>query len=108
MSRLPSGCSAERAVDFNGMRCAACGTQWENDDPEPPPCRTGVRALAPLVVQGEPVVARVDLAGVPVTPPPELVERMVAAYEAWRNTGLDGRQRGMRAAWRMFLDEVGQ
>jgi hypothetical protein len=113
MSRPRVGCAAVHAVDFNGMRCAACGTQWDHDDPEPPPCRTGARALVTVNAPAEPVVEQLTLLRVPVLLSDGLALSMAAAYHAAygriaRADPVAPRLAGMAAAWRVFLDEAGQ
>ncbi len=111
MSPRPSGCQATQGP--GGVRCVACGMQWDLDDADPPDCRTltPARARGTPFVNGrylgdpEPVAAPARTVAAPVDLSFDLADRMARAYETERGLGLNAR--AMRAAWRVFLDEVG-
>jgi hypothetical protein len=110
MSARPLSCFASPAVDFPGMRCGACGLQWEHNDLDPPTCGKGGRRRFPIATQMDiaPALARTGGATEAVVPlelPERLALRMAMAYESGATPGGAPSVAGMRLAWRVFLDE---
>ena len=96
-------CQARRYGDQ--MICAACGLNWDTNDPEPPACRKVDRRTK----KAKEATAGLDAAmthakarkGLPHELPDDVAVDMVKAYRA--NAG---GLAGMQAAYRLFLDRV--
>lgn len=123
--RRPDGCAAVQSSDE--MRCGRCALVWDVNDPDPPACR---RRSSDRTIGAAPALAapygspsanpgglraptpRGAFTVVPVALelPEDLAERMAAAYQAAEAATDWGSPRvaGMRAAWRVFLDEAGR
>ena len=106
--KRPHECQARQYGDQ--MICAACGLNWDVNDPEPPTCRTYDRRTR----QAKDAAARLDAAmthakarkGLPHELPDDVAVDMVKAYRANARDGLKGQIAGMQAAYRLFLDRV--
>lgn len=100
MSRRP-GCQARQHSDQ--MLCGPCGLAWDVGDPEPPACRQRASDA-----HADPDAPRVtDHVALPLELPLELAGRMADAYDASERRDPGKPAHAMRAAWRVFLDEVG-
>jgi hypothetical protein len=92
------------------MICAACGLNWDTDDPEPPECQKVDRRSKKAKSAKEGLEASFAHAKerrrVPEELPDHVAAAMVKAYHANARDGLKGRVAGMQAAWRVFLDTV--
>lgn len=101
MSRRPHLCQARQYGDQ--LICAACGLNWDTNDPEPPDCRTYDRrtrqAKATAKFEAEAQPAACDK--LPPELPPTVAAEMVTTYQAH-----GGNLKGMRAAYRLLLDRM--
>lgn len=102
MSRVPHACQARQYGDQ--LMCAACGLNWDVNDPEPPACRPTDRrtrqakATAKFEAEAKPVKGD----KLPPELPPDVASEMVKTYQAH-----GGHLKGMRAAYRLLLDRMG-
>lgn len=101
MSRRPHACQARQYGDQ--IVCAACGLNWDANDPEPPQCRAfdarTRRAKATAKFEAEaPPTAHGEL---PRELPATVAVNLERAYYA-----NGGGIRGMRAAYRLLLDTM--
>lgn len=86
------------------MICAACGLNWDTNDPEPPQCRTVDKRTkrAKAVAKFEAGLQPKTSAGkFPLELPADVAAEMVTAYQAQ-----GGSLAGMRAAYRLLLDRI--
>ena len=104
--KRPHDCQASRYGDQ--LICAACGLNWDVNDPEPPTCRTYDRRTrqAKVTAQFEQENRPAKGRGLPVELPDEVAVEMVKTYQANARDGLKGQIAGMQAAYRLFLDRV--
>lgn len=87
------------------MICAACGLNWDTNDPEPPACRK----VDKRTKKAKEATAGLDAAmahakarqGLPHELPDDVAVEMVKTFKA--NAG---GLAGMQAAYRLFLDRV--
>lgn len=97
--KRPHECQARQYGDQ--MICAACGLNWDTNDPEPPACRKRSKRVkieaAPLPLKPK---------GMPTELPVDVAAEMVKTYQANARDGLKGQIAGMQAAYRLFLDRV--
>lgn len=92
------------------MICAACGLNWDTNDPEPPECHKVDRRTK----KAREAAARLDASiahakarrGLPDELPPDVAVDMVKTYQANARDGIKGQIAGMQAAYRLFLDRV--
>lgn len=96
------------------MICAACGLNWDTNDPEPPACQKKRRQPKPPKRPGDGLF-KVDQSlfeapkarkGLPHELPDDVAVDMVKTYHANARDGLKGQIAGMQAAYRLFLDRV--
>lgn len=108
MSRRPHECLARQYGDQ--MICAACGLNWDTNDPEPPACRKVDRRSKKAREAKEGLEAAMEHAkerrGLPDELPDHVAMEMAKAYKANARGGLKGQIAGMQAAYRLFLDRV--
>ena len=106
--KRPHECLARQYGDQ--MICAACGLNWDTNDPEPPECRkVDKRTKKAKARKGLPHELPDDVAvdmvkarkGLPHELPADVAAEMVKTYQANR-----GGLAGMQAAYRLFLDRV--
>lgn len=101
MSRRPHPCQARQYGDQ--LICAACGLNWDVNDPEPPQCHTfdartrKAKATAKFEAEGQPAAGD----KLPPELPPNVVADMDKTYKAH-----GGGSKGMRAAYRLLLDTM--
>ena len=90
------------------MICAACGLNWDVNDPEPPECRKNIkRAIARVAkIEAEAAPLKPKAPKLPHELPDDVAVDMVKAYRANARDGLKGQIAGMQAAYRLFLDRV--
>ena len=92
------------------MICAACGLNWDTNDPEPPACRKVDKRTKKAKSAKEGLEAAFAHARerrrVPEELPDHVAMEMAKAYHANAREGIKGRVAGMQAAWRVFLDTV--
>lgn len=92
------------------MICAACGLNWDTNDPEPPECHKVDRRTKKAKSAKEGIEAAFAHAKerrrVPDELPDHVAMEMAKAYHANAREGIKGRVAGMQAAWRVFLDTV--
>ena len=92
------------------MICAACGLNWDANDPELPACRNVDRRTK----KAKEAAAGLDAAmthtktrkALPHELPDDVAAEMVKTYKANARDGLKGQIAGMQAAYRLFLDRV--
>lgn len=101
MTRDLHVCQARQYGDQ--LICAACGLNWDANDPEPPACRPFDRRTrqAKATVKFETENRPANRQGLPHTLPPDVVSEMVKTYQAH-----GGSVKGMRAAYRLLLDRM--
>lgn len=105
MPKRPHECLARQYGDQ--MICAACGLNWDTNDPEPPECRKVDRRTKKAKSAMEAAFAHAkERRRVPDELPDHVAMEMAKAYHANAREGIKGRVRGMQAAWRVFLDTV--
>ena len=103
--KRPHECQARQYGDQ--MICAACGLNWDVNDPEPPECRKNIkRAIAKVTAQFEQENRPAKGRGLPVELPDDVAAEMVKVYRANARDGLKGQIAGMQAAYRLFLDRM--
>ena len=91
------------------MICAACGLNWDTNDPEPPACRKNIKRAVARVAKIEEQTAPLKTKKAPAFPhelPADVAAEMVKTYQANARDGLKGQIAGMQAAYRLFLDRV--
>lgn len=90
------------------MICAACGLNWDTNDPEPPACRKNIkRAVARVAkIEAEAAPLKPEAPKLPHELPDDVAVEMVKTYQANARDGLKGQIAGMQAAYRLFLDRV--
>lgn len=108
MPKRPHECLARQYGDQ--MICAACGLNWDTNDPEPPECHKVDRRTKKAKSAQEGLEAAFAHAKerrrVPDELPDHVAMEMAKAYHANAREGIKGRVAGMQAAWRVFLDTV--
>ncbi len=106
MSRRQHLCQARQYGDQ--LICAACGLNWDTNDPEPPQClpydRRTRQAKATAKFETEALPAKRQR--LPEKLPADVAAEMVKVYQANARDGLKGQISGMQAAYRLFLDRV--
>lgn len=101
MTRRPHECQARQYGDQ--IICAACGLNWDMNDPDPPQCRPvdkrtkRAKAVAKFEADLKPKTSR----KFPLELPADVAAEMVTAYQA-----RGGSLAGMRAAYRLLLDRI--
>ena len=101
MSRIPHACQARQYGDQ--LMCAACGLNWDVNDPEPPACLQIDRRTrqAKATAKFEEPAPPANAQGLPHDLPANVAFEMVRTYQAH-----GGHLVGMRAAYRLFLDRM--
>ena len=101
MSRVPHACQARQYGDQ--LMCAACGLNWDVNDPEPPACHPSDRRTrqAKATVKFEDAERPANTQGLPPDLPVDVAFEMVKTYQAH-----GGHLNGMRAAYRLLLDRM--
>lgn len=105
MTRRPHECQARQYGDQ--IICAACGLNWDANDPEPPACKSIDRRTrkAQAVAKFEAENAAPKRQGLPDELPADLAAEMFRVLQYARGTGSDGIE-AMRRAYRVLLDRV--
>lgn len=108
MPKRPHECLARQYGDQ--MICAACGLNWDTNDPEPPECckldRRSKKARSAKEGLEAGFAHAKERRRVPDELPDHVAMEMAKAYHANAREGIKGRVAGMQAAWRVFLDTV--
>ena len=102
--KRPHECQARQYGDQ--MICAACGLNWDTNDPEPPACHKVDRRTKKAKEAAAGLDAAKTRKALPHELPDDVAAEMVKTYKANARDGLKGQIAGMQAAYRLFLDRV--